>query len=412
MRVKNVIMIGIAGIILSHPVQAEPSAFGSGFDKNEFYRAFTLEDITPKNQQKWPYYKYVSSHWDGYAQYGTDKVNRSDNPTKLTVAEGKEKFDLTSEFREGKSFIDSFTDTQVKGFVVIKDSKIIAEYYDNGFMVEDTNLLQSASKTFAGVITGKLVDDGKINPNKKIKTYIKEFKGSSIGEATVQQVLDMTSGLPQLLDFHTPGTEGYQYEIEIGLKSGEVKGHKDQIKSSKAIAKPGEKWNYTDKNTDTLALLAERVTGREYSELLSELYNEFGANYDGSIAKTSDDTNAPSYGISITARDYALFHQWIAQGKAPKSYYKSAMDVSKTEFGKNETAKLLGTDVTYGSQTYYMKNQDILYSSGSFGQLGFSDMKTGASVVFLQDWAVNAELDKYYESRERAVKIFEELRNR
>jgi len=412
MRVKSKVIIGIAGFILSHSLQAQPSAFGSGFDVQEFYKPFTLEEITSKNQQKWPYYKYVSSHWDEYAQHGTDKVNRSDNPTKLTVAEEKEKFDLTSEFREGKSFIDSFTDTQVKGFVVIKDNEIIAEYYDNGFMVEDTNLLQSASKTFVGVVTGKLVDEGLLAPNKKVEVYLKDFKGTSIGEATVQQVLDMTSGLPTLLDFHTPGTEGYQYEMEIGLKSGETKGQKDQIKSSKAIAKPGKEFNYTDKNTDTLALLAEKVTGKKYSELLSELFNEFGANYEGSIAKTSDDTNSPSYGISITARDYALFHQWIAQGKAPKSYYKSAMDTSKTKFSENEIARTLGEGITYGSQTYYMKDHDVLYSSGSFGQLGYSDMKSGTSVVFLQDWAINAELDKYYETRERAFKIFEELRNR
>ncbi len=412
MRVKNKVIIGIAGIILSHSLQAQPSAFGSGFDAQDFYRAFTLEEITSDNQQKWPYYKYVSSHWDGYAEYGTNKIEGSKSPVKLSIAEGKERFDLNSEFKDGKTFIDSFTNTQVKGFIVMRNNEIIAEYYDNGFMVEDTNLLQSASKTFAGVVTGKLVDDGKIDPAKKVKTYIKEFKGSSIGEATVQQVLDMTSGLPQLLDFHTPGTEGNQYEVEIGLRSGKIKGHKDQIRSSKAVAKPGAEFNYTDKNTDTLALLAERVSGREYSELLSELFDEFGANYEGSIAKTSDNTSAPSYGISISARDYALFHQWIAQGKAPKSYYKSAMDTSKTEFSKNEIGRSLGGGITYGSQTYYMKDKGVLYSSGSFGQLGYSDMKSGASVIFLQDWAVNAELDKYYETRERALKIFEELRSR
>ena len=154
------------------------------------------------------------------------------------------------------------------------------------------------------------------------------------------------------------------------------------------------------------------LTGGKFPELLSDLFDAFGANYDGSIALTSDGTSSPCYGISITARDYALFHQWIAQGKAPKSYYASAKDSSKTKFGENEIAALLGTDITYGSQSYYVEENDILYSSGSYGQVGFSDMLTGVSVVFLQDWAVNAELDKYRATRDRAFIIINYLRSK
>lgn len=415
MKIKYPIVMGILGAVIAfQPIQGSesvPSAFGSGFDVQKFYKPFTSKEITSENQQTWPYYKSVSSHWDTYAAHGTSKIKHSNNPAKLTVAKNDKSFNLNTEFKDGKSFIQSFQDTQVKGFIVMKDNNIISEFYDNGFMTEDTNLLQSASKTFAGVITGQLVDKGLLDPNNKVEKYLKDFKGTSVGKATVQQVLDMTSGIPQLLDFHTPGAEGYNFEIEQGLKKGKTIGHRNAIKSSQGIAKPGKEWNYNDKNTDILALLAEKVTGKKYPQLLSELFDSFGANYDGSIAKTSDGTSSPSYGISITARDYALFHQWIAQGKGPESYYKSAMDTSKIEFGQNETGKLLGTDITYGSQTYYLKDQAILYSSGSFGQVGFSDMKTGTSIIFLQDWAVNAELDKFKKTRERAFKILEYIRS-
>jgi len=387
-----------------------PSAFGSGFDVQDFYRPFTLEEITPKNQQKWPYYKHVSAHWDKYALHGTVKINRSANPTKLAIAEEGERFDLNSKFKGDQTFIDSLLVTQAKGFVVMKDNKILAEFYDNGFNIGDTNLLQSASKTFAAVITHQLIDEGLLDPNAKVETYLADFKGTDIGAATVQQVLDMTSGLPELLNFHTPGAPGQLWEVEIGLQPGEPRGHRNDIKSTAAIAKAGEVWNYTDKNTDTLALLAEQVSRKKYPQLLSELFEAFGANHSGSIALTSDGTSSPSYGISISARDYALFHQWIAQGKGPKSYYTSALDTGKTKFGENETGKLLGKGVTYGSQTYYIADHDVLYSSGSFGQVGYSDMRTGVSVVFLQDWAVNAELEKFFDTRDRALLIIKVLR--
>ncbi len=39
-------------------------------------------------------------------------------------------------------------------------------------------------------------------------------------------------------------------------------------------------------------------------------------------------------------------------------------------------------------------------------------MRTGATVVFHQDWAVNWELDKGHETRERALAIIDALRER
>ena len=412
MRKEYAVIITVSIILLaSHPVFADaPSAFGSGFDVQDFYKPFTLEEITPENMQKWPYYKYVSAHWDAYALHGTNMIRRSGKPAKLTVAEDDGRLDMNSDWKDGQTFIESLQTTQVKGFVVMKDNKILAEFYDNGFKVDDTNLLQSASKTFAGVITNQLIDQGLLDPMAKVEEYLEDFKGSDIGAATVQQVMDMLSGLPTLLDFHTPGAPGQLFEIEQGLQPGKPTGHRNAIKSTRAMAKPGEAWNYTDKNTDTLGLLAEQVSGKKFPELLTELFDAFGANYDGSIALTSDGTTSPAYGISITARDYALFHQWIAQRKGPKSYYASAMDTSKTKFGENETGKLLGKDITYGSQTYYMQEHEVVYSSGSYGQVGYSDMMTGVSVVFLQDWAVNAELEKFFDTRDRALAIITYLR--
>lgn len=386
----------------------EPSAFGSGFDVQDFYLPYTLKDITPANQQTWPYYKYVSTHWGDFALHGAEGVKKSENP--ITLGMTDERFDLNREYRDGMSFIDSFLQTQVKGFVVMKDNKILAEYYDNVFNVGDTNLLQSASKSFVGVIVHRLMEEELINPSATISQYLESFEGTDIGAATVQQVLDMVSGLPTLLDFHTPGALGQLYEVEIGLQSGKVIGHRELIKSTKANKKPGEAWQYTDMNTDTLALLSEKVSGKKFPELLGELFEDIGANYEGSIARTSDGTFSPSYGLSISARDYALFHQWIAQGKAPKSYYVSVTDPSKTKMSEDELAGSTFPGVRYGSQSYYLYENDIIYTSGSFGQTGYSDMKTGTSVIFLSDWAVNWEVDKGNDNRNRAVAIINHLR--
>ena len=214
MKIQFAIILSIAvSLLVVTSAQAEePSAFGSGFDVQDFYKPFTLDEITPPNQQKWPYYKYVSAHWDEFALHGTAEIRPSKNPAELKLAQ--DRLDLNTEYQDGKSFLDSLVDTQVKGFVVLKDNVILAEFYDNGFNITDTNLLQSASKTYAAIIVHQLVDAGKIKLDAKVESILPDFKGTSMGAATVQQVLDHTSGMPQLLDFHTLGALGQLWEIE------------------------------------------------------------------------------------------------------------------------------------------------------------------------------------------------------
>jgi hypothetical protein len=348
-KMKLTIISGVIATIVSIPLAHAdpPSSFGSGFDVQGFYKPFSVKDITPENMQKWPYYKYASTHWDDYGVHGTEKLSRSKTPAKLSIAEDDDRLDLNTEWEDGQSFIESLFETQVKAFVVMKDNKILAEFFDNGFTLDDTQLLQSASKSIAGVIGGRLVDDGLLDTSKKVETYLKDFKGTDLGAATVQQVLDMTSGIPNLLDYFTSGADGQLFEVEIGLQPGKAKGHRKNIRETKATAKPGEEYNYSDKNTDLLGLVYEEVSGKTYVQLVTELFEAFSANDDGSIALTSDGTGSANYGVSMTARDYALLHQWIAQGKAPKSYYESATDASKTKFGENETGKLFGKGITY-----------------------------------------------------------------
>ena len=387
---------------------ATPSAFGGSFDLQDFYRGFDLDEITPENMQSWPYYKHVSADWPAYVQTSSRPIPPSSNPTALSPGEI---FDLNGEFRIGKTYLQSLIDTQVKGLVVLRENKILAEFYNNGFNVGSSNLLQSASKTLAGVLTHQLIDAGSLAADAPVHTILPGFADTTIGEATVQQVLDHTSGARNLLDFHTEGTPDQHWEVEVGLQAGSATGHRQAIRDAGKVAEPGTAWNYSDKNTDTLGLLAEQVTGRRYDELLSDLFEAFGANTAGSIALTTDGTTSPCYGISMTTRDYALFHQWIAQGQAPASYYASAMDVSKdkiTTTNKLAAEIMLGT--TYGSQTYYLTAHNVLHSSGSFGQIAMSDMETGTVVAVFSDWANNAEAKKFEESRARAVAIIKALR--
>ncbi|WP_203416266.1 serine hydrolase domain-containing protein [Pseudovibrio axinellae] len=378
---------------------------------NDFYRGFELSEITPENMQLWPYYKYTSTHWDEYGLFGTTPIMASATPATLTTAE--DTFDIGQEFQGGRSFVASLLATQTKGFLILKDNLILGEFYDNFLNINSVQLLQSSSKTYAGIIASKLIDDSKIDPAATVENYLPDFKGSGIGKVTIQHVLDMQAGLLPASDYHVPGGEAYVFETEQGLKPGEPTGHRKAVIAAETSDAPGEVYNYNDKNTDLLAMLAESVTGQPFNKLLSNLYDDFGANSRGSIALTVDGTASPSYGISATLRDYALFHQWIAQGKAPQSFYVSIENVDKDLYSKSEggqgAAALLGTRVTYASQAWYLPEHDIIYSLGSYGQVGISHRPTGMAIVFMQDWEDNGVPAKYKETIDRALFVLAQM---
>ena len=378
---------------------------------SDFYRPFALSDITPKNMQKWPYYRYTSMNWDEYGLFGTVHVMASKSSANLSVAD--KLFDIQQKLPAGRSFVESLTATQTKGFLVLKDNVIFAEFYDNGFSQKQTQLLQSSSKTYAGIVASKLIDAGKLDPNKTVESYLPDFKGSKIGKAKVQYVLDMQAGLLPATDYHVPGGEAFMFEIEQGLKPGDPTGHRKAIINTKTQNAPGEIYNYNDKNTDLLAILAEEITGQHFNKLLSDIFDDFGATSNGSIALTVDGTASPSYGISTTLRDYALFHQWIAEGKAPKSFYASVQDIDKDLLAKSEkgkgTAAAIGTPITYGSQGWYLPEHKIVLSIGSYGQVGFSDLDSGISVVFMQDWEDNGVAEKLAATVARALFVIDAL---
>ncbi|PKH60323.1 hypothetical protein CXF83_04260 [Shewanella sp. Choline-02u-19] len=376
-----------------------------------FYSGYDVKDIPAESFQSWPYYTHASMHIKDYLRYGVYEMPASSNPALVTVSHS---LDLSTEFKDGQSFRDNLIETNTKGFVVMKNNEILAEHYDNGFKKGMVNNLQSASKTYVGVLLGKAIDAGLVDLDVKAEQYLPELKGSIIGGATIRSIAIMDSGIEALSNYHTPGSNGYEWEKEIGLQNaGEPVGHLKAIKAAKASKfKRGEHWDYTDQNTDTLGLILAEVHGKPFQVLLGDLHEEIGGHDIIEIAKTSDGTTSPSFGINTSAVDYALFAQYIAQGKAGVSFYKELADTSNDVLNQTDAGTMLSAAgaMTYDMQSYTIADKNIIVSFGSFGQLAFSDMTNGITVINQQDWADNVEAEKAVDTIERSVAIIEQLR--
>ena len=120
-------------------------------------------------------------------------------------------FDLIEVIYQFERFVeDTMQKGQLPGLAVaiVKDSRII---YLNGFGVKEIGRsdpvdihtifrLASVSKGFAGVLTGILVDQGKLNWNDCVYQYVPNFSlkdSRNTKNLTIRHLLNHTSGLPQ-----------------------------------------------------------------------------------------------------------------------------------------------------------------------------------------------------------------------
>ena len=91
-----------------------------------------------------------------------------------------------------ETFLD---DTYTDGFLVLHRGRILCERYFNGMNERTLHLSQSVAKSVTAAAAGCLVAKGLLDPAAQVTHYLPELGATAYQGATLQQVLDMTSGV-------------------------------------------------------------------------------------------------------------------------------------------------------------------------------------------------------------------------
>lgn len=148
--------------------------------------------------------------------------------------------------------------TLVAGDAVIKEKPMAASAL---------HYMQSISKTFTAVAVLKLKEEGKIDLDAKVNTYLPAIcnhlpNGNII---TVRQLLTMTSGLPDYLD-----SDQFLNDIVAGplpMTSEQVLSY---VYNQPAKFEPGTSFGYCNINYHLLALIIDRVTPNGHRQYITE----------------------------------------------------------------------------------------------------------------------------------------------
>jgi CubicO group peptidase (beta-lactamase class C family) len=215
---------------------------------------------------------------------------------------------------------EAFDRNYTDGIIVLHKGKIVYEKYSGGLSSDGLHAAMSVSKSFAGTVAAILVADGQLDDKKRVVHYIPELENSGFADATVRQVMDMTTSIIYSEDYNDPRAEVWDYSAAGNPFRGEnYSGPKNYYEYLKTIKKipgvdHGTEFGYKTVNTELLGWIVSRATGKGMAELVSELiWKPMGAKFDAYYNIDPSGIAFSGGGLSLNLRDMALFGEMILE---------------------------------------------------------------------------------------------------
>lgn len=212
-----------------------------------------------------------------------------------------------------ESLAANYTD----GVVIMHRGRIVYERYFGVFKANGQHAAMSVTKSVVGTLGAMLVAEGLIDANRPVSDYVPELAQSGFGNATMRQVLDMTTGLEYSEDYEDPGAEVWAHALAGNPlpKPKDYTGPRSYyefLQTVQARGRHGEGFGYKTVNTDVLGWVIARVTGRNVAELLSErIWSRLGAEQDAYMTVDSIGTPFAGGGLNAGLRDLARFGEML-----------------------------------------------------------------------------------------------------
>lgn len=219
------------------------------------------------------------------------------------------------------TFRQSLDENYTDGMIIMHKGKIIYETYPAGLEIDGLHAAMSVSKSFTGTIAAILEAENILDPSKKVVEYIPELKDSGFADATVRNVMDMTTAIQYSENYDDPNADIWKYSLAGNVfRPADYSGPQNFYEYLATVKKidgqeHGEKFGYRTINTDLLAWICSRVTGKGLAELVSEkIWQPLGANYDAYYQLDPSGIAFAGGGLNLNLRDMALFGEMMRNG--------------------------------------------------------------------------------------------------
>ena len=296
------------------------------------------------------------------------------------------------------------------GIIILHKGKVVYERYFSELKENNVHAVMSLTKSFTGTLAAMLVAEGKLDENKKVAVYVPELKNSAFGDATVRQVMDMTTALKYSEDYADPKAEIWEFSA-AGNPSPKPKDYKGPIgyyaylETVKKEGSHGEIFGYKTVNADALGWIIAKVSGKSVAELLSEkIWSKIGMEQPAYYQVDALGIPFAGGGLNAGLRDLARFGElirnkgaWNGEQILPAAAIEDIeKGGNKEAFAKSGHPELKGW--SYRNMWWMTENADGAFAArGVYGQTVYIDPKAEMVIVRLASHpvAANAANDPY-----------------
>ncbi|MGQ0737289.1 MAG: serine hydrolase domain-containing protein [Acidobacteriota bacterium] len=219
-----------------------------------------------------------------------------------------------------KTWADSLLANYTDGILVLHRGAVVYERYFGVLDAHTPHIAYSVSKSFVATVAASLVHEGVIDERATVPTYIPELAQSGYATATVRHLLDMTTGLAYTEDYADKDSSIWHFGRAGGFRPRPAgydgpDGFHAYLETLRQETPHGERFAYKTVNTDTLAWVLRKVTGKSVAALLGEwFWATLGMEQDGYFTIDSTGVEFAGGGLNLTLRDMARFGEMMRLG--------------------------------------------------------------------------------------------------
>ena len=215
------------------------------------------------------------------------------------------------------SWDEAFDANYTDGILVLHHGRVVYERYAGCLTPDTLHGAMSVTKSLTGLLGEMLVAEGKLDENARVDSVIPELKNSAFGDATVRQVMDMTTALDYSEDSTDPNAEFWAYAragspLPVPADYTGPRSYFDYLQTVKKKGTHGDAFAYKTVNADTLGWLVARASGKSVAQLLSErVWSRIGTEREAFYTVDSIGTPFAGGGFNATLRDMARLGQLL-----------------------------------------------------------------------------------------------------
>ena len=308
--------------------------------------------------------------------------------------------------------------TNCDGLCVVRDGVVRYEWRPRGVAgafqsaAEDPasrHLLMSVSKSLCATVLGAAVGRGDVSLDDRVVDVAPEFVDTSVADATVRHLIDMTSGTDFVEDYASyaqPDSDiqviDYERQANFRPLAGRTPiGVLAHFRSYGLAREHGSWFDYRSPLTNIVARVLQCATGHDYASLLSrDLWEPIGAEHPADIVVDSKGFPIAEAGISCSLRDLARVGMaYVDDGSVgdtrvvPKEWVWDSFTIDRVAHDAFAAAPTneLRNDAPWAPRAYrnawwIVESEQVMTGLGIFGQFCWVHRPSRTVIARFSTW--------------------------